>query len=156
MYKEEVLGKVKPIVEQLLSEQGLVLFDLTFRREGRDLILRILTDRSRGGITLDECSSLNNQIGLLLEENNIIQDRYILEVSSPGIDRPLREKKDFLRSKGGLVRFFLKEPFLGKLEIVGKIDEVKDETLILEIDSSKKELPISIISKGKPIVVEKI
>lgn len=80
-----------------MKNQNLDLVDIIYRYEGRGLVLRVLVDKPEGGITLDECAGLNNEISRILDEKDMLQQRYILEVSSPGLDRPLNSKNDFLR-----------------------------------------------------------
>ena len=109
MDRQELIAKLKDIIGNYLQGQGLDLIELIYRYGGRNLILRILVDKPEGGISLDECAHLNNEISRILDEENILQERYILEVSSPGLDRPIATKKDFQRCVNRKARFFLSE-----------------------------------------------
>jgi ribosome maturation factor RimP len=126
--------------------------ELIYRYEGRNLILRILADKPQGGITLDECAHLNNEISAILDEKNILQERYILEVSSPGMDRPLKTKSDFLRCIDRRVRFFFKEPIDGRIELEGLIMEVREDSVYADTGEKRVEVPLSKVAKAKQVL----
>ena len=125
------IDKIKEIVLPLLESYGIDLVDLHFHRGRKKINLKFLVDKPSGGISLDECAKLNEDIGDLLEKDNIIQESFILEVSSPGLDRPLLTAKDFLRAKDKEVRIFLREPVDNKIELKGKIIDVKQDIIVL-------------------------
>ena len=79
------------------------LVDLEYKHEGRDWFLRIFIDKE-GGVTLDDCADVSREVGAVLEVEDLIRTAYRLEVSSPGIDRPLKKVKDFERFSGSLVK----------------------------------------------------
>lgn len=145
LLREQLLG----IINDYLKSQDLVLVDLIVRYEGNMLALRVFADRPEGGITVDECARINKYIGNVLDEKDLISEKYILEVSSPGLDRPLKTKSDFLRCLGKKVVFFLKEPVYGKLELKGMITEVNDDAVKIEANGSILEIPIINIGKSK-------
>ncbi len=147
-----MLAQIRGIIEDYLNNQGMEPVDLIYRYEGRDLFLRILADRPAGGITLDECARLNSQISLVLDEKDLIQTRYILEVSSPGLDRPLATKNDFLRCLDKRVRLFLRCQINGKWELEGRIKSAQDENVDLEIDGQSLKIPFSDIAKAKQVI----
>ncbi len=131
-----MIDKLKQIIEPILKEDCFELVDLIYRREfGNRCVLRILADRY-GGITISECSSLNEKISKFLDEANIIEDSYVLEVASPGIDRFFKIKRDYERAKGRLVRVTLNEAVLDKKEYIGRLIEVLSDSI--KIDVGKK------------------
>jgi ribosome maturation factor RimP len=152
MDRQEIIAELKNIIGDYLKIQRLDLVDFILRHEGRDLILRILVDRSEGGITLDECAKLNEQISNLLDEKDILQTRYILEVASPGLDRPLKTKNDFLHCTNRRVRFFLNEPINGKIELEGLISKVENDSVYIESRSELIEIPLTKINKAKQVI----
>jgi len=111
-----------------------------------------MADHPHGGITMDECSRLNLEIGDILEEGNVIQSHYILEVCSPGLDRPLRTGKDFNRCIYRAVKCFLNEPISGKIEWDGVITGVSDIDVSLETAQGILKVPLDKISKAKQII----
>ena len=153
MDKLEITNELTNIIESYLNTKNLDLADLIYRYEGSDLVIRVLSDRPEGGITMGECSKLNREIGRILEEKNILGSQgYILEVSSPGLDRPLKLKKDFLRCLNKRVIFFLKEPVNGKLEFEGIINKADDNLVYINVKGSLIEIPINAVNKAKQVI----
>jgi ribosome maturation factor RimP len=150
--KEALLDEVRALTEEYLKAKRLELVDLIYRFEGRDLFLRFLVDRPESGITMEECAALNRQIGSMLDEKNILSVRYILEVSSPGLDRPLVTKNDFRRCVNKKAKFFLNEPVKEKIEWDGLIKFVGDNEIFLEVSGGELEIPLEKISKAKQII----
>lgn len=133
--KTEMLrDKIKPLVE----EENLELVDLEFSEGGPASLLRVYVDKT-AGVTVDQCADLSKRIGDLLDIEDLIPGRYRLEVSSPGLDRPLVSAADFKRKTGEKVKVFFKEQIDGKMEMVGKIKGFDGENILLELTKSKPE-----------------
>lgn len=147
-----ITDKLKEKIKPLVEKEDLELVDLDFYQSGSRSILRICVDKT-GGVTLDQCANLNRKIGDYLDMEDLIPHRYLLEVSSPGLDRPLLRSTDFKRKIGERVRVSLKEKLDGQTEWVGKIMDLKDEDLILQIEPNKKEAEAGI---EKIIPVKKV
>jgi ribosome maturation factor RimP len=99
----EVLATIETLVMPILTELGMELVDLEFRREGRSWFLRLFIDKP-GGVTLDDCAEVSREVSAILEVEDPIEAAYRLEVSSPGIDRPLKKPADFERFAGQLIK----------------------------------------------------
>ncbi|MFA5089889.1 MAG: hypothetical protein WC510_02490 [Candidatus Omnitrophota bacterium] len=144
------------IAGEYIKVRGFVLIDLNCRYEGRDLFMRILLDRPEGGITLGECANLNFGLKSIIEEKGIFKEDYTLEVSSPGLDRPLRVRSDFLRCIDKQASFWLFEPINGKIEFSGRITAVRQDSVSVAIDQHGPEaiveIPIPKIVKAKQII----
>jgi ribosome maturation factor RimP len=151
-YAEETLEKIRNAVCDFIKASGYELIDASLRKVSGVLNLRFLVDRPTGGISLRECAVLNAQLGALLDKDNILDDRYILEVSSPGVDRPLLAEKDFLRAKGRYIRVFLSEPYDGKIEWEGAIGRVNEGVLFLNSCDTVKSIPLCKINKAKQVI----
>lgn len=151
-YAQETLEKIKNAVGDFIQTSGYELIDASLRKVSGVLNLQFLVDRPEGGISLRECAVLNAQLGVLLDKENILDDRYILEVSSPGVDRPLLGEKDFLRAKGRYIRVFLGEPHDGKIEWEGSIDNVNGGILSLSTTDAIRNIPLSKINKAKQVI----
>ena len=99
--------KVKKLIKPAVENAGLEVFDVTFRRESRGRILRVTIDGEKVGI--NDCAEISGVLSKLLDENDVIPDiKYSLEVSTPGLNRPLRNIDDFERFKGSLCSMVLK------------------------------------------------
>ena len=152
MDRQETLQELKSLLGDYLKAQELDLVDLIYRYEGRNLFLRILVDKPRGGINLEECARLNNEINRILDEKEILKTRYILEVFSPGLDRPLLTRSDFLRCINRNIRLFLLEAINGKVELEGVITKVEDESVYIDIEGRSVAVPLTKIKKAKQII----
>lgn len=103
MAQQTLLEQLTTIIEPILQGFGLELVDLEYRHEGRDWFLRIFIDKP-GGVTLDDCAEASREVGAVLEVEDLIRTAYRLEVSSPGLDRPLKKFEDYRRFAGRLVK----------------------------------------------------
>ena len=153
MDKQELILELRLLLENYLKEQGLDLVDLIYRYEGRSLVLRILTDKPEGGISIGECAKLNRDICSILDEKDILKEGYILEVSSPGLDRPLVSKEDFLRCRNKEVRFFLNQPINEKMELQGKISKVEDDAVYIAMQEEILKVPLIRITRAKQVII---
>ena len=147
-----LVESLRKIISEILEVRGAEMIDLIYRREGPKYVLRILAD-TPGGISLNECAELNRLIGEVLEERNLIQESYLLEVCSPGLDRPLLTPRDFKRIIGKPVRLLFKRPLNGRVETRGILEEVKEEKLILRLEGLETvEISISDLSRGERVI----
>jgi ribosome maturation factor RimP len=153
MSKEQVVSELERLIGEFLAPHGLELVELVYRFEGQGMVLRVMADYPQGGISMGECSRLNRALGDLLEEKNVIDSYYILEVCSPGLDRPLRTGRDFKRCASKSVKCFLKEPINGKIEWDGVIAEVSDTCVVLHTPKGVLEIPLEKINKAKQIIL---
>lgn len=103
MSHDTTAEQVSVLAEPILREAGLELVDIEYRREGRDWVLRLFIDKE-GGVTLDDCVEVSRELGAVLEVEDLIETTYRLEVSSPGLDRPLKKPADYERFVGSLVQ----------------------------------------------------
>lgn len=152
MYYQEVIEELKKIILPILEEDDIELVELSFARSSDRAILKLLVDKKYGGIDLQECARLNEKIGNTLDAQSQELNRYILEVSSPGLDRPLRVKSDFLRCINRKARFFLSESIKGKIEHEGAIIKVEQDSVYIDIDGDIVEIPLVKIKKAKQIL----
>jgi ribosome maturation factor RimP len=146
-FKERIRETVLPLVE----EQDFELVDLEIKGKGPTTVLRVFVDKS-GGITLDECTRLSEKLSITLDLKDFFSHRYTLEVSSPGLDRPLVSESDFKRKIGENVKVFLKIPVDNKNEIEGRIEDFRDQKLWLESEGEKVPIAFEKIEKAKIII----
>ncbi len=145
----ELEEKIRMIAAPLLSELLLEIVEMQIRPQGKSLVIEILVDKPGGGVTIQECAILNRRIGNALEAENVIAGQYLLEVSSPGLDRPLKTRSDFSRGLHKEIKFFLTEPIEEQWEYLGKIVKVSDEEVVIEVKGRQTLLPFSKINKAK-------
>jgi len=152
MEYSEISEELKKIIQPALEEDGFELVELIFAQSRFGSALALLVDRIGGGINLGDCTILNRKIGELLDVSGLIQEGYSLEVSSPGIDRPLKTKNDFLRCAGKSAKFFLREAINGKIELNAKVCQADDKVVRVETRQGIWEIPLSNINKAKQII----
>jgi ribosome maturation factor RimP len=129
--REATIATLRRAVEPLLAAEGLSLVDLQWSRRGRRWVLTLFIEHE-GGVTLDDCARISRQVGERLEVDNVIDHAYTLEVSSPGLDRPLRTLTDFERFREHLVRIVTTIPIQGRSTIVGRLKGVEGERVLVE------------------------
>jgi ribosome maturation factor RimP len=149
---KQLVEKIREVMDEFLKNSGYELVDFFYKYETKKLVLRILTDRTQGGITLDECADLNNRIGDLIEKQNLIKESYVLEVSSPGLDRPLKESQDFKRCIDKKIAVFTSQYVDGKMQHSGIIKGVNDNFLNLEVEDKELQIPLDKITKAKQLI----
>ena len=148
MRKDVLPEEIKELVSNILRDNAAEPVDITYKREGAVRILRILADKE-GGITIDECAKLNRIISDTMDKEGFIDENYVLEISSPGLDRPLKTKKDFLRLKGKKIHAYTYEPIDGKREIIGVLEGVEgDNITIFDKKAKLTKVPLNKISKA--------
>lgn len=148
----ESVEELKKIFIPALEEENIELIELNFFRRHGSVSLRLLVDRREGGISIGDCARLNSKLGNILDARNLIEERYVLEVSSPGLDRPLKEKSDFLRCLNKEVKVFLKEPINGKIEFDGIVVQAQEESVVIDSSGEILEIPLVNITKGKLVL----
>lgn len=121
---------VEKLAEELLTGTGLELVDVEYVKE-KDWYLRVYIDKPEG-IDIEDCQALSEKLEKELDDKNVVPDSYILEVSSPGLDRVLKKEKDFVREAGKMVDVSLYEPLDGSKQITGKLIGCEDNALKLE------------------------
>ena len=146
---EYIVDKVKEFLQQLLPSMAMELFDIQFRREGHGWILRVFIDADEG-VGLEDCSKVSRELSYYLDIEDLIEHPYHLEVSSPGLERPLRSVDDFCRFTGGLARVKLSESREGQKVFEGVIEKVSKNTIDLRLkDKILVQFSFEEISKAR-------
>ena len=124
-------AKVLPILEPIIAEKGLELVDLEFVKEGVNWYLRVYIDKD-GGVNIDDCEAVSRALEVKLDEKDPIEQAYILEVSSPGIDRPLKKDADFVKYQGEIIDVKLYKAQDGSKQYQGKLLGLENGVLSIE------------------------
>lgn len=146
--------KISAIIAPSLEEMGYEIVRVQMQ-EGHRKILQIMLDRADDTeISIDDCERASRQISALMDVEDPIEGNYNLEVSSPGIDRPLTRKKDFERYKGFDAKIALLMPQNGRKRFSGALGEVKEETVMITLSENGEEveLPFDQISTAKLVM----
>lgn len=131
MAKSNTEKKVLPLLEPIVAERGLELVDLEFVKEGANWYLRVYIDKE-GGVSIDDCEAVSRALEAKLDEKDPIEQAYVLEVSSTGIDRPLKKDADFIRFQGEIIDVKLYKAVDGQKQFQGKLLGFNDGVISLE------------------------
>lgn len=134
---EFVVEKISAYAESLLASMGLELVDVQYRQEGHGWVLRLFIDNvdSQQGITVDHCAKVSREMSDYLDVEDCIQHAYNLEVSSPGVERPLVKISDFERFVGKKARVKLRVPINEQRVLVGDIGGVDDDRIEMTLEN---------------------
>lgn len=133
------------LLEPTLAGMGYELVEVEQPSPGK--LLRVFVDKQDGGITLEDCVAISNHLAQLLVVENVAYSR--LEISSPGLDRPLKKKKDFLRYQGEMIRVRLRIPCDGQKNFVGKLHAMQNDILTLEIDGELRQIQLGNVDRAR-------
>jgi ribosome maturation factor RimP len=148
MGTEKVLAAIEQYAEPLLRDLGIELVEVQFRREGHGWVLRLFIDREQG-VTLDDCAAVSRAISTWLDVEDLIEHAYQLEVSSPGLERPLKRIEDFQRFVGRQAKVKLNEPRDGQNVFIGTLEQVAGEEVILLVDGRQVAIPFAEIARAR-------
>ena len=155
-----LLGTVRSIAERVTRSQGLELFDLQFRRESIGWVLRIFIDRpaptvppETGGqgedVTVADCAKVSVDVSAILDAEISFDHAYTLEVSSPGLDRPLRHLADFARFVGRRVKIVPSEPVDGQRFVSGRITAVDGRTIVIADGKTTRRVSETAVARAR-------
>ena len=145
----DVINKrVETVALPLLEELGLELVEVQFRREQSGWVLRLIIDK-QGGVNLEDCTAVSRELSQLLDIEDFIDQAYNLEVSSPGLDRPLKSMADFQRFTGRKAKIKTIEPIAGEHVFIGKIQQTEGESIVLEVSRREVVIPFSQVAKAR-------
>jgi ribosome maturation factor RimP len=150
------MKKIDPILHErlvtLISSMGYELVGCEMLPQGRQMVFRIFIDK-KNGVTIDDCSQVSHQVSAMMDVEDPIQGRYSLEVSSPGIDRPLFEIEHYRKYIGSRIKIRLYSPIDQRRQYKGVLNRVEGEDIYLLVEDSEQEviLPFSAIEKANLI-----
>jgi len=145
-----VPGNIQEIVEPVVESLGYELVGIEFLRQGKHGLLRVYID-TENGVTVDDCGKVSHQLSGVLDVEDVIKGQYRLEVSSPGLDRPLFKLAHFERFAGHQARLTLATPIEGQRKFKGVLQGVEDGKVIVNIGENELVLSISAIDKANLI-----
>jgi ribosome maturation factor RimP len=140
MQRETLSQHVSEAIKPFLDAQGVEFVELQLQQHKGRWLVRVFVDNN-GGISLEDCRILSFEIGQLLDAEDLVPASYVLEVSSPGLGRPLKNLRDFRRQCQRMVTVFLHSPYLDKAQYTGRVAAVTESHLFLHSDT---EAPITI------------
>ena len=157
------LGRIRAIAGRVAASRGLEVFDVQFRREAHGWVLRIYLDKPGApvhagragtiegeGVTIDDCQFVSTEVGTLLDVEDVVGHRYTLEVSSPGLDRPLRGPADYRRFAGCLAQFVLAEALDGQTHVRGRLQGMDGDDVLVTVGKEQvRRVPSARIARAR-------
>jgi ribosome maturation factor RimP len=155
MGAETVVDKVRAIAERVAGGYGLEIFDVQFRREAPGMVLRVRIDRPGAGATeadsvsVGDCANVSRDLSAIFDVEDVVPTAYTLEVSSPGLDRPLRGLDDYRRFTGRLAKIVVREKVDGQGFFRGTIGGVDGRDVLIDGDDRRTHrVPLDVISRA--------
>jgi len=144
---ESALKEIELLIEPVLEEMGIELVDMEYVSDQGRRVLRIYADRPTG-INLDDCAMVSREIGNLLDVKDLLHHHYVLEVSSPGLNRPLKREKDFIRAVGQKIKVKTAVPMKGRRNFSGVLQSFENGMLQLKLDDAVVLIPEEGVNKA--------
>ena len=150
------LEQIRAIADRVARSHGLEIWDIVSRRETTGQVVRVFIDRPgpagtpEESVSIEDCEQVSREIGTILDVEDPLPFAYTLEVSSPGLDRPLRDERDYRRFAGRLVKIVVSEAVDNQKAFEGRLRGVEDRTVLLEGPKGRMHrLPLQLITRGK-------
>ena len=153
LHKDDICERVSAIAQPILDALRLELVEIEFKRSGREAILRLFIDKE-GGVTLDDCADVSRELSLVLDVEDFIPCAYNLEVSSPGLDRPLKTPADYERFTGRLIKVRTYEPFCDddgnkRKTFLGTLEGLTDRVVRMKLtEGQTAAIPLERVAKA--------
>ncbi len=141
-------AKVQNLIQPIVEGLGYECFGIEFIAQGKQSVLRIYID-TPDGVMVEDCEKVSRQVSSMLDVEDPIPGHYMLEVSSPGLDRPLFRPEHFDRFRGSEVKLRLAVPVLGRRKITGTLVERQGDTVVVESDGEAYEIPLDDIDQAR-------
>ncbi len=141
-------GQLRALLEPTVEAMGFELVHVELAGSGPGAVLRVYMD-SPGGVTVDDCARVSEQLSAVLDVEDWIPGPYTLEVSSPGLDRPLVKREDFRRFAGRMVKVRLREPLAGQRNFTGCLVGMTDDCVVLEVGGGRLDLAFDGIERAR-------
>jgi ribosome maturation factor RimP len=150
------LEQIRAIAERVARSHGLEIWDIVTRRETTGQIVRVFIDRpgpaatAEESVSIEDCEQVSREIGTILDVEDPLPFTYTLEVSSPGLDRPLRGEQDYRRFAGRLAKIVVSEAVDNQKAFEGRLRGIEDRTVLLEGPKGRMHrLPLQLITRAR-------
>jgi ribosome maturation factor RimP len=153
-------GRIAALIEPTLDAMGFRLVRLRIAGGGRP-VLQLMAERADGSMSIDDCTEVSRAVSAVLDVEDPIAGAYNLEVSSPGIDRPLVRRDDFARHQGFMVRIETRAPIDGRKRFKGKLGPLEGESVLIDYETSDKvggkaAIPLAEIAEAKLVLTDEL
>jgi ribosome maturation factor RimP len=151
--EEELIAEIWKLFHPVIAAQGMEILEIEYRRESVGWVLRIFLDGERG-ISVEDCAQISRIAGDLLDAADLIQVPYHLEVSSPGIDRPLRKPEHFQKYIGNIIEARTISPIENRRNFRGELKQASSEGVVIECEAGSYSIPMPLIERARLLYFE--
>ena len=151
----DVVGRVRAIADRVAASYGLEIFDVQFRREAPGMVLRIQIDKpgsqatAEDSVSVDDCAKVSRDLSAIFDVDDVVPGQYTLEISSPGLDRPLTRAEDYARFAGRRAKLVMREKIDGQGYFKGQLGGVEDGHVLIEgEDRRTHRVPLNVITRA--------
>ena len=144
---QEIIDRVRAVADSILTSEDMELVEVEYRREPVGWVLRLTIDK-KGGVTLNDCTRISQEMGRSLDIEDLISSPYHLEISSPGLDRPLKNERDFIRFSERRIRVKTIDPIGKQKSFKGKLRKCVEGRIEMETDGGIVEITLSNIDRA--------
>lgn len=148
--------RIRELAAGIAAAYGLEVFDVSYDREGGTFVLRVVLDKpgpsatAEDSVSLEHCAKVSEELSAVLDVEDVVPDTYTLEVSSPGLDRPLRTRDDYQRFAGRLAKIVTAEPIARQTAFAGHLRGVEGDDVLFENEGGRMvRLPIGLIRRAR-------
>jgi ribosome maturation factor RimP len=150
----DVVNQVRRAAARVAGAYGLEIFDVQFRREAGGMVLRVQIDRpgpaatAEESVSIDDCTQVSRDLSALLDVEDIVPAAYVLEVSSPGLDRPLKRADDFRRFTGRRAKVVMREAVDGQTFFRGTLGGLDSDAVLIDDERGRHRVPLGVITRA--------
>lgn len=151
----DLVGQIRALAGRVAADRGLEIFDVQFRREASGMVLRVQIDRpgpaatAEESVSVEDCAQVSRDLSALLDVEDVVPTAYTLEVSSPGLDRPLRHAQDYARFAGRRAKIVMREKVDGQAFFRGTLAGVDGDAVLVDGDDRKRHrVPLGVITRA--------
>ncbi|OLC46448.1 MAG: hypothetical protein AUI64_01315 [Acidobacteria bacterium 13_1_40CM_2_64_6] len=151
----DVVGQIRSMASRVAAGYGLEIFDVQFRREAHGMVLRIQIDRpgpaatAEDSVSVEDCAKVSRDLSAILDVEDVVPSAYTLEVSSPGLDRPLRHADDYRRFAGRRAKLVMRQAVDGQTFFRGTLGGIDDGQVLIDADDKRRHrVPLGVITRA--------
>lgn len=149
MDSRKIVDSATKVIEPVITDLGYSLVECEFLNDAGRWVLRLYIEKAEGDITIEDCTKVSRAVSATLDVEDVIKGRYSLEVSSPGINRPLKRPGDFEKYAGNMVRIKTRMPIDGRGNYYGKLIGFNDGNILVNVDGKEYKVPIAELAKAR-------
>jgi ribosome maturation factor RimP len=150
-----IVEHVRAAADRVARGRGLEIFDVQYRREANGMVVRVLLDRPgpaatpEDSVSVEDCANVSRELSAILDVEDVVPSAYVLEVSSPGLDRPLRGAEDYRRFAGRQAKIVMREAVDGQKYFKGRLSGVEGEAVLVDGEDGRRHaVPLAVITRA--------